>query len=229
MKKELVRWRDGGGTAAGRISSSVPQGAKPLEIDVELLLRWAYGQQRVDKVVAADPWTRIERGLSYRGVSPDGCARIGEIHALGCSVDTSGPAFGGSTDADEDALAVHDAVDALHGPSRAQVIVHARHGDRPVWDLGPQRWRAVPGVYDAAKAAHRPKIEHAAWDRHHRYGACLVELIPSNEAIQAHRDAYANWWNAVETVAEILRGAGTLRRHVVTGPAAPRTPWRPKA
>jgi len=54
---------------------------------------------------------------------------------------------------------------------------------------------------------------------------CPVVYEPTRQHIDSARDAYVEWWDAVDEVRDRLIQSGVLREHRIVGAMPPREPW----
>lgn len=196
---------DGRG-AIGRQTMGVSAGARRARVDIEVLLVWVYQRQQAHKVARV--------GLDRPGwgdVSGDGCARVAQIAALGCSVDGGGYRSGALA---EDAEIVHGEVMRLDDLSAGLVVAHGMTASRPDWMPG-----AVPSL--------GPKIERGRVlvirGRQREHGFCPLQWKLSVDTIELRRGQYAVWRQALERLARVLDAR--LVDHAVLPPRAPVAPW----
>ena len=157
---------------------------------------------------------------------------------LGCKIDGGQHKIGGYTHEDAEVIAatVAGIPDTLGGKRMAiRVAELARAGLTPDWmpgavprcvpvDIKRNRHgdRAVSVVVDTARALISGK-----W-RIVEVRACPVTFTPTPQQIDAARQAYNDWWQALDWVRDGLIAGGMLREIEVTG-AMPRVrPWAAK-
>ncbi len=199
---------------------------------VRELLEWTYAAQKAHRGGAPSVGGA---GISQTGV-------VMEIGRLGCLVDRSagGSAHWGQTYCDDDALAVHGAIEEMRSDVRATLIRHAEARAVPDWRpmILPLRAVSVPGrkgrtrgIYD--KHGHvigcdvtyegdiPTRAEYAAmrW----RWPDSPV-LRVAEDVIEHARTVYVTWIEALEAVQDVLSWA-RLRRWCVCGLGAERAPW----
>jgi hypothetical protein len=114
-----------------------------------------------------------------------------------------------------DAIAIHRAVQQLPSPAPALILKHATLQTRPDWLPGPIR---VVGIFKGPRA-------HIVGEcrGHNKYTTgsyCPLRWVPTAADINAARLEWRCWWEAL-VILRMLR----LSEHVVTGPAAPMSPW----
>jgi hypothetical protein len=186
-------------------------------VEVERLLTWAYGEQRVEAnpVVGLLPIEAAAAGYQIARPSPDGCYAIDQRHTLGAQIDTSGgPAKETSNPV---ALAVADAVSKS---DEANLVRHwSRIGSRPDGWQEPTRW-IVPRAWKADG-------ETAEWEHGGANGKIIftpVRLARSAESIDFDRATYARWHAALISLWMELshRALG----FIVLPPVAPAEPWK---
>ncbi|WP_299393251.1 hypothetical protein [Pelagibius sp.] len=181
------------------------------EIDIERLLIWTYQTKAADKVASR---------LSGIGPGPVTTNAQGLMHmaALGCRIDRSGPGVptAGAQDLDPDAEAVHEAVLALPQSDGALVWRHAKTATRPDFMPGAStrmcpvlRGNGKPKMVYRDRACTKPSY-------------CLIEADPPQARIDFVRRTYKQWWDAMAALVETL----VMRAFTVTGPSAPRAPWK---
>ena len=97
------------------------------------------------------------------------------------------------------------------------VMMHARMGTRPIWDMGPTRLRAVRGRNG------KPMIEGISAGRRYKPGAyCPMQLDPPAQEIACARFEYSIWHQALVTIAN---ESWKLEDHAVQQPTAAAAPW----
>lgn len=111
----------------------------------------------------------------------------------------------------------------------ALVMMHARMGTRPRWNLGPTKVVRVLGKNGKPLLQfidHEGNlVEGRTTARHYGSGArCVCRLDPPAREIACARAEYFVWRSALSDVANTLR-AWKLRDHVVTPPVAAAEPW----
>lgn len=194
--------------------------------DIEHLLHWAYGVQRVgyieDRGVGLFAPEAAASSREWYGVSGCGCYQVGRILALGARVQTSG-VTGSAPDVADGALAVHNAVKtALTGLERGLVIRNAEAGTRPEWRAVP--FRCLP-VTVRRRGEDVPDVVYS--DRGRRPLYCPVRYRGHTaETIEQHRAVYRCWRYALIAVKDSLRAQGVrVQGALPTGPVAPAEPW----
>jgi hypothetical protein len=184
------------------------------------------------------------QGRSQTGIVVD---RMIEFAQLGCRVDVSSnaAAIWGEARCDEDAITVHEIVQAMPLRARALLIRHGALRSTPEWDplIIPLRCVAVAGrkgkpkgIYsrsnhlvghEVAYEGDWPNRETAAmarahWPRGERHLRCAEEVIEYARAV------YLDWVEALASLTNWLDGANRhhrLRRYRVHGVGAPLEPW----
>ncbi len=198
-----------------------PDPALRVPTDIEDLLVWTYRDQRADVVIRNgvglhDTEAAMDESTTERGASSTcGCAALERIGRAGCRVD------GGGMSADhlhEDAERIHRAVELLALPIAALVIRNARISDQPDCMAG-----VMPRPCPMLNPRRQVSVRCDAWDRNRDYGWCPVEWTPSQMRIDAAREEYALWWQALRSLAGWVRR--DLVRYRATGPAISATPW----
>lgn len=186
-------------------------------VDVELLLRWAYGPQMVDRF-ERQGLHAIEAeisGYEPRGHSACGVGQLMQIGHLGCRIDRGGGVS--VRDAVHPAaFAVAEAVAGLeHGGFVRQ---HARAGTRPVGWVEPER-KARAAIW--VKPWREAMVEYQGPGR--KGGYCQVILTWDAGREAWGRAEYVRWWSSLADLAWALsqRALG----FVVSGPGAPAEPW----
>ena len=199
-----------------------PDPALRIPTDIEDLLVWTYRDQRADVVIRNgvglhDTEAAMDAGsVEARGSSSTcGCAALERIGRAGCRVD------GGGLSADhlhEDAERIHRQVERLPAPIAALVIRSARINDRLDWMPG-----VVPRAAPVLNGRRQVSVRCEVWDKNRDYGWCPIEWTPSQVRIDAARDEYGLWWQALRSLAGWVRR--DLVRYRATGPAISATPW----
>lgn len=194
--------------------------------DIERLLHWAYGVQRVGwlegRGVGLAALEAAADGNEVYGVSGCGCAAVARMGVLGVRVDTS--RVGGHPDAAPDALALHQAVlSATRGVARGLVIRHAEAGTRPDWDA--PGIRCLP-VMRRKRGEDVPEVVLS--DKGRRPLWCPVRYTGRRrDDLEAIRQVWSTWRSALLAVRfALLRDGRRIRGALPTGPAAPAEPWR---
>ncbi|MCT2398515.1 hypothetical protein [Novosphingobium mangrovi (ex Huang et al. 2023)] len=198
--------------------------ARPWErtgaIDVELLAQWAYGVQMVDRFEAAG-LHRVEAmaaGLEPSSLSADGVGQLMQIEHLGCRIDRGGVQI---TDN------VHPAAYAVAGALREiangdRVRFHALAGTRPAqWQPPERKVRAAIWIKEGTEAM----VEYEGPGR--KGGYCQVIYTWDARREAWGREQYTVWWEALGQLA--YRLSTYAFGFIVTGPAAPASPWHPKS
>jgi hypothetical protein len=182
--------------------------------DIEQLLRWAYAQQRVDRVLGC--WDR-EIEIEGEEASTSSLGWGDGLALLGCRVQTSSVSVPASVHAD--AAAIHEAVLRLDEPVALLVMEHARRRTRPEWDMVPTfRWRR--------NRRGLPLVEYAPEDTARNYGWCPIDWTTDLQQIETARGVYQVWRRAIFEIGAALVVDGRLRDHAPTGPLAPYRPWQ---
>lgn len=214
----VVRRPRGGGLP---VRDQGAPGARPWAatgmMDVEHLVTWAYRDQRVDRVASAGLYAieaEVAGHLMY-GRSSDGCAQLADIAHMGCRVDKGGVVISDCVHPAADAVAV-----ALGDIEQGRMIAaYGRVGGRP------DQWRQPPpGRWFRAVQWREPWVE--AEPERYRGRPVLCEIMPTRTTADIARgmEEYDSWWEGLERLAWQLsmRNLG----FAVTGPAAPRAPWK---
>lgn len=156
--------------------------------------------------------------------------------AVGCKVDG-----GGRSDPHEDAEAIAGVVSTLPehlgGFRMATTIAELARADmEPDWLVGAKA-RCVPmfptrnayGVH--AKVETRETISYKARGRTYKRKVefCRVTYSPSPAFIASQRRRYAEWRNALEELAAVLRSVQVLRRIRINDQLPPAEPWNRRA
>ena len=147
---------------------------------------------------------------------------MGRIGALGCRVDGGGAGAGAGAwdwDLHPDAEAVADQVGLLYPDAQALVVTHALSATRPDWMDGA-RHRLEPVGWTGKGRAETALVGGAKSPRY-----CPVIERDPPELVAAARAAYGLWWSALCVIAANL-ALQRLKRYRVTGPKAPKEPWR---
>lgn len=178
--------------------------------DIERLLIWVYQVKAADKVTARRSANLVPAGYV---TNAQGVLRMA---ALGCRIDNF-TTVASASDLDPDAETVHEAVMALPINEGALVLQHALTGTRPDWMPG-----AVARMRPLLRGNGKPELVY--WDppKCRRPAYCRVTADPSQTSIDFARGLYSRWWGTLDGLRHSLR----LRQFIVTGPAAPRAPWR---
>ena len=126
-----------------------------IPITARELIEWTYAVQRAQGV----PELSLEApGRSQTGIVVD---RMIEFAHLGCRVDVSSnaAAIWGEARCDEDAILVHEIVQAMPVKKRALLIRHGLLRSAPEWNpmILPLRCVPVPGRKGAHKGIYAPK------------------------------------------------------------------------
>lgn len=112
----------------------------------------------------------------------------------------------------------------------ALVMVHAKMGTRPIWDLGKPKVIRVNGkngkpIVQYIDEETGDLIEGRTTGRHYGPGArCPLKLDPEPREIACARAEYVVWQQALVQLANTLR-AWNLHDHVVLPPTAAPEPW----
>lgn len=186
------------------------------EIDIELLARWAYAVQMVDRFERAGLHAieAAASGFEPRGYSGCGVGQLMQIEHMGCRIDHSGPSVSDAVHPAAYALA-----SVLSGIEHGKLVrAHALTGTRPrSWVAPVHRIRPVMWAKQGREAA----VEYQGPGRK---GAYCPLIYAWDEARQTWGQAhYRQWWNALAELQWQLsqRALGFL----VTGPHAPFEPW----
>lgn len=186
-------------------------------LDVEVLARWAFAVQMVDRFerMGLHPIEAAAMGYEPRGFSSDGVGQLMAIHHLGCRVDRGGVSISDAVHPVAYALA-----QVLRGIEHGTVVkVQALAGSRPAgWAPVRERYRPVNWFIPGDK----PLVVYQGAGRSGGY-CPLVDLWDAQRQAWGQAE-YRKWWTALEELAWRLstKPLGFL----VTGPAAPPEPWR---
>lgn len=216
-------------------------------IEIEALLRRAYGQYRVHKV---SPATVLGLGRAIRSSAPSGFQATMDILALGTRVDTSGAgakmagmqSMAAATP--DDMLIVHDHVLALsdwliEGAASAEPTVWRRDEIKENgWRVEAQAdgpWLVRPSGPGGAGRGHLSRLT----DPHlcamvilHAANGTRPECRPAKRGrlsaaeeceVRLERALYAVWHAALGVLAAELDAV--LVKHAVLAPYAPAEPW----
>ncbi|MBF0251893.1 MAG: hypothetical protein HQL35_14825 [Alphaproteobacteria bacterium] len=185
------------------------------KIDVEVLLQWAYGAQRVDRVGA-------RAGVGPRGYG-NAFGMIQQLEVLGCAVDCSRTGDWVGPGVHPDAEALHDAVVRVLTPGARQlVIAHAVAADRPDAMVG-----VTPRLVRTVNRKGKPEKPKRRYDIHRNAKGWRVlhRLVPAWSEIVYARAQWTVWRAALGRVADEMAKTA-LTDHVVSGPCAPLSPWK---
>lgn len=203
------------------------------ELDVELLLRWAYRDELPKKgaVETSPGWDAIGLGGP---IDDDGFrlpAYLGEPHPDALIVERVVNAIESSVviDMAESLTMLLPDLGAYastaswnwgrpHNP-KALMIMHARMGTRPDWATEPPRLVRVQG------GNGKPVVNGVRPGGRYDIGACCpLRLDPSLDLIVSGRSEYAVWRHFLDVICESLAG-WTLREHAVRPAKAAHEPW----
>jgi hypothetical protein len=217
---------------------------------IRAALEWAFGVEKARLAFdVVDP-------QSARGGAAGAEWVIWQRHMLGATVDSSGPAWGGSAPADDAEViaALVEHLPAQHGGKgmAAAIAGWAAAGLAPDWMEGraprihPRSWHVnrhgrrgqtadsveLGLVFDPADP-----LRQVGWPgvvRARRKGGTVRDAVaytpcvwePTPAQIAAARRGYLDWWGALLHLSSELRGSGLLARVEVTDEMPPMTPWR---
>lgn len=190
-------------------------------VTIEDLLIWAYRDEKVDRVEAG-PAAGFHTG--YGRVSACGTASVERYGLLGCFVDGSRMMV--SPRAPDDAVAVHEAVQAFAVETRVLIMVHARAATRPEWRRVPVRCLPVMRL----KAGRQvPAVTYHPTEK--RPSFCPVQYAGDDERqLACKREAWRLWAHGLQRLAEWFRdGPRVLSRHEVTVHMPELAPWKQTA
>lgn len=186
---------------------------------IDSLVEWTFRVQKADRASAG-----LEHRTWYAGVSCT--ALICDTLALQTQVDNGGPGHRIPPDVHPDAERVHELVQRMPMDQRILIEEQARIGGAPSW---------CDGVFPLPVARRdlrgRPVIQwldpdgNPAVYARHNYGVCEIEYEPSWAFIDATRDVYTAWRQALLALLERLGDSRELRDHVAVAPVAKPTPW----
>ena len=189
-------------------------------VPIDHLLVWTYHAQRADLVVAMGAGLeRIEAavdGVEWHAASACGCASVSRIGELGCRVDARG---GPPGHLHVDAERVHELVQRLDKPVAALLIRHGRDGSAP--DFMPGALIRPQPVFNGRGQV---RIVYESRDKNRNYGFCPVQWTASAANIEAARQEYRIWWDALNTLKSQLSG-GYLAEHRAVMASVAREPW----
>lgn len=155
--------------------------------------------------------------------------------ALGCTIDGGRHKMGGYTHEDAEVIAATAAgiPDSLGGKHAAiRVAELARAGLTPDWMPGAVP-RCVPAEVKRNQHGDRAAIMVVGTERVLTRGkwctvevlACPVIFTPHPQKIEAAREAYDGWWQALDWVRDGLTAGGMLRTIEVTAAMPKSRPW----
>ncbi|MDT8856290.1 hypothetical protein RNZ50_14945 [Paracoccaceae bacterium Fryx2] len=198
-------------------------------LGVQALLEWAFQTEQA-QLELPPPKDVIEEGYGF-GLEYVLMQRA----ALGCKVDGGQHKMGSYTHADAEVIAatVAGLPDSLGGIRMAISVAElARAGITPNWMPGAiprcvpveikrnrHGDRAVSVVVGTARALISGK-----W-RVVEVRACPVTFTPTPQQIESARQAYDDWWLAMDWVRDLLIAGGMLREVEVTAAMPKVRPW----
>ena len=198
-------------------------------LGVQAALEWAFG---VEKAQLELP---LPKGVAEEGFGFGLEYVLLQRAILGCKIDGGQHKMGGYVHADAEVIAatVAGMPDTLGGKRMAiRVAELARAGLTPDWmpgavprcvpvDIKRNRHgdRAVSVVVDTARALISGK-----W-RIVEVRACPVTFTPTPQQIDAARQAYNDWWQALDWVRDGLIAGGMLREVEVRAVMPSSRPW----
>lgn len=194
--------------------------ARPWElsgaIDVEQLAAWAFGLQRADRHagVGLHVLEAAVDGHAYAGRSQDGCGALADMEHLGCRIDRSAGIVRDMVHPAAEAVAV-----LAHEVEGGELVRHfGRLGVRPAGWAERPRW--VPLVW--VRYGELAQSEREGPGRGPPNVTRVIMTVTPDE-LQARRDTYRLWWEALDRLAWLL---STKRLgFIVQRPAAPAEPW----
>lgn len=187
-------------------------------VDIEVLLAWAFNDQRI----AGDPAAGLHQieaqadGYSWQGHSADGCYVVERIAKVGCRIDISP----GSKSA-----AFHPAAEAVAravaaSPEAVLVEEYACLGVRPSGWREPERW-IIPCQWKDGEAGTNAEWVWRGPRRSNPF--CPVMVSTSPDAIAAARARYIAWYDALVDLSFAL--AARALGFVILPPTFDREPW----
>lgn len=165
-------------------------------------------------------WALREQGLGYDRGSGGG----GSLSGLGIKVDGGTGGSSGGQWVDEDAIIVHDALQAMLGDARVAeaarlVATHGRAGTTPDWgQMGGGRFELVRNGKGKAKRMYR--------DQRRSRGLTGFEwqfVGDSPDLLDHKMITYIVWHTALCELKDVVNTR--MKGHVATGPRASATPW----
>lgn len=187
------------------------------EKDMEALLAWAFGPQKVDRFVAG-----LRGGLVGPSASPASSETgLQQVLLLGTRVDSSsaGAKWVGMRCSD-DALTIYEAVMTLPAEAWVELVKHARAGSRPYWyPEGPGRWVTPRDRWGKPKMLYRdPRRQRDP------IGEAPPELIGIDPAmVEEARAIYRLWHTALCELVPLVNRE--LKGFRALWPAASPEPW----
>jgi hypothetical protein len=199
-------------------------------LGVQAALEWAFGVEKA-QLELPPPKDVAEEGFGF------GLEYILLQRAiLGCKIDGGQHKMGGYTHPDAEVIAatVAGMPDSLGGIRMAiRVTELARAGLTPDWMPGAVS-RCVPVEMKRNQHGERATTIVVGTERVKTRGkwrtvevlACPVTWRPYREQIEAARQAYDDWWQALDWVRDGLLSGGMLREVEVTVAMPRARPWR---
>ena len=201
-------------------------------LGVQAALEWAFG---VEKAQLELP---LPKGVAEEGFGFGLEYVLLQRAILGCKIDGGQHKMGGYVHVDAEVIAttVAGMPDSLGGKRMAiRVAELARAGLTPDWmpgavprcvpvDIKRNRHgdRAVSVVVGTERVLVRGK-----W-RRREVRACPVTFSPHPQQIDAARQAYDDWWQALDWVRDGLNEGGMLREIELTASLPKVQPWEPR-
>ncbi len=194
-------------------------------IDIEILLRWAFRDQKIHIVMEGCagllPAETALDGLAGRNVSGDGCHAVRRNWELGVAVDEFQRGLGSAHPDAEAAYTLLREISIRHGgasPTADLIYRHALVGSRPDWMPGA-RTKVVKVLNGRGK-------QKMVYDRNRRAIACRISFENPPEMIDFCRKRYEVWHGGLSAMAAVFsEEPDRLIRHKVTGPEAFSQPW----
>jgi len=109
----------------------------------------------------------------------------------------------------------------------ALVMAFAKLGNRPIWDLGPVKVKALRGKNGKPVVQHLDDegflVDGLTSGRRYGDGArCATYLDPDPAEIASARFEYFVWRQALSA---LVKGSWNYEGHILTGPVAAEAPW----
>ena len=189
-------------------------------LPIDKLLEWTYREQRADIVVGMGAGLhRAEAqvdGVELAAISTCGCVAVARIAELGCRVNGNG---GPPGHLHVDAERVHEHVQKMGRHLAHLLISTARAGGPPDWGQ-----HAIIRANPLRNGRGQVRLYYDDWDKGRNYGWCPLEWTGSVARIDAAREEYTAWWNALKKLRHELRGR-VLADHIAEAPRAVAAPW----